>query len=306
MIALTSGDPCGIGPEVVLKAFLASPLALRRQLLVIGNLAVFQRTAHHLRLRLPSWQFVDCPTPGRFTPGKSSRDAGRAALTYLNTALGLWRAGRISGLVTAPVTKWSVAMAQPGFIGHTEYLAEAMRVRDVAMMFISDRLRVSLVTRHVPLGRVPQALTSRRLAVTIRLTDAVLAERFRIRRPRLAVCGLNPHAGEAGRCGSEERDRMIPVLQRLRRDGIRCEGPLAADGLFAGPIPYDAVICAYHDQGLIPFKALARDRGCQLSAGLPLVRTSPDHGSGLDIAGKGLAHPGSMRYALELAARLSR
>ena len=149
-------------------------------------------------------------------------------------------------------------------------------------------------------------MTKTLLHHSIRLTAQGLTAYFGIARPRLALCGLNPHAGEASRT-SEERVVMQPVLRALGRAGIRCEGPFAADGLFARDTrEYDAVICAYHDQGLIPFKMAARDRGCQLSVGLPLVRTSPDHGSALDIAGRGIAEPGSMRYALDLAIRLAR
>ena len=145
------------------------------------------------------------------------------------------------------------------------------------------------------------------LLTTLRLTHQALRTSFGIAHPRLALCGVNPHAGEEARCGEEERTFMRPVLRTLRRQGVMCDGPFAADGFFAGSAArYDAIVCAYHDQGLIPFKMTARDQGCQLSVGLPIVRTSPDHGSALDIAGQGVAHPGSMRYAIELVARLTR
>jgi len=287
---------------------------------VIGDLDVFVRTAHRLKRRLPNWTviprragldarsgrltFLDFRHPKRFTPGRSSAGAGAASLDYIEEAVRLWRRGLIQGLVTAPVTKWAVARVQPRFVGQTEYLARAMGCRGVVMMFVSQRLRVALLTRHLPLRRVPSAITPRLLRSTIRLTHKALATTFRIPRPRLAICGMNPHAGEAGRCGQEERRIMIPVLRALRREGIVCDGPFAADGFFAARARYDAVICSYHDQGLIPFKMAARDAGCQISLGLPIVRTSPDHGSALDIAGKGIADPGSMRYALELATTL--
>ena len=319
VLAITSGDPCGIGPEVILKA-LGSFRSRSVRLVILGDLAVFARTARSLRVRLPSWRvvgrgkvpphgraltFLDCAHPYRFVPGRSSRQAGQAALTYLEAALSLWRAGRIHGLVTAPVTKWAVQRVHRRFVGHTEYLAQAMKAREVAMMFASDRLRVVLLTRHIALRDVARAVDSRLVQRTLRLTARALQRQFGIRRPRIAVCGLNPHAGEGGLFGREEQ-RVLPVIRRLNRRHPVFEGPLAADGLFAQAGRYDAIVCWYHDQGLIPFKMAARDRGCQLTLGLPIVRTSPDHGSALDIAGRGVANPGSMRYALNLAIQLIR
>lgn len=319
-LAVTAGDPCGIGPEVLLKA-LTDPLRLRRTgLVILGDHRVFVQTARRLRLSMPSWRFVgprddltasgdpvlflDLAQSGSFIPGRPSAAAGRAALTYLETAVSLWRRGVIRGLVTAPVTKWAIQRVQHSFIGQTEYLAEAMGATDVAMMFVSRRLTVVLLTRHVPLRHVAYRVNRALIRRTLELTEATLRESFRVPRPRVAVCGLNPHAGEGGLFGSEERRLLLPVVGRLRARGMRIEGPLAADGLFASGRRFDAVVCWYHDQALIPFKLLARDEGCQFSAGLPMVRTSPDHGSALDIAGRGIAHPGSMRYALRLAARL--
>ena len=320
VIAVTSGDPCGIGPEVILNTLSAPASSGPVRCVIIGDHSVFEQTARRLRRRLPPWRvvpagapwplegtrllFLDGNHPGRFLPGRSSATAGRASLAYLDRAVALWRDGRIRALVTAPVTKWAIARSVPSFVGQTEYLAKAMGVRDVVMMFVSDHLRVALLTRHLPLRRVPDAIDRTLLRTTVRLTASALTTQFRLQRPRLALCGLNPHAGEASYVGREEELVMRPVLRALRREGIVCDGPFAADGFFAKRPSYDAVICAYHDQGLIPFKMAARDRGCQLSVGLPIVRTAPDHGSALDIAGRGLADPGSMRYALELAIHL--
>ena len=335
VIAITAGDPCGIGPEVVLKALDGFPRSPRVRLAVIGDSAVFERTAKRLHHHLPPWShlplgppwptswppltLVDCGHPQTFTPGRSSRDAGAVSFAYLDQAVALWRAQCIHALVTAPVTKWAMARVQPTFVGQTEYLARAMRTRAVVMMFVSDRLRVVLLTRHVPLSRVAQAIDQRLLKTTLRMTAHALCWQFGIRHPRLALCGLNPHAGEEARCGKEERDLMRPVLRALRHEGMVCDGPFAADGFFAclprtpslgaerrqATSPrYDAIVCGYHDQGLIPFKMVARDQGAQMSIGLPIVRTSPDHGSALDIAGRGLANPGSMIYALKLAIKL--
>ena len=320
-LALTAGDPGGVGPEVLLKAIAAGPETRRARLVIIGDYAVFEAAARRLHRRLPSWSVLrpEQPLPsGRstllldldhrriFRPGRTSREAGAASMAYLDCAVRLWRDHKIHGLVTAPVTKWAIRQVLPGFVGQTEYLAEATRARDVVMMFVSDRLRVALLTRHLPLRRVAGAINCRLIRRTVRLTARALSQDFHIQRPRLALCGVNPHAGERS-LRSEEQRLMVPVLRAVRREGIRCDGPFAADGFFGSPglASYDAVICAYHDQGLIPFKMAARDRGCQLSAGLPLIRTSPDHGSALDIAGRGIAHPGSMRYAIGLAAQLA-
>ena len=308
MIAITAGDPCGVGPEVILKALRTFRTRPRLPVAVIGDAAVFSRAAARLRSGLPPWvRFIDCGHPDRFLPGRSSRAAGAASLAYLRHAVALWRAGRLCALVTAPVTKWAVQRVDPAFVGHTEYLAAAMHRREVVMLFASETMRVAVVTRHVPLRCVPRAITQPLLRRTLTVTAEGLRDYFRIRRPRLAVCGLNPHAGE-GPSASEERTVFQPAIRALRRRGITCDGPLAADGFFASRPweRYDAVICAYHDQGLIPFKLVARDRGCQMTLGLPIVRTSPDHGSALDIAGQGVAHPGSMAYALRLAIACSR
>lgn len=323
VLAITAGDPCGIGPEVILKALVALSGRLRERLVVIGDLAVFAQTARRLARRLPSWEviraqdvqppatraltFLDCGHPHRFIPGRSSREAGAASLAYLDCAISLWRRQGLQGLVTGPVTKWAIRHVRPSFVGQTEHLARAMGAGEVVMMFVADRLRVVLLTRHIPLRRVSRRIDRRLLQNAVRLTAASLTREFHIRRPTLAICGVNPHAGE-GSSASEEQTVMRPVLRALRRRGVACDGPVSADGLFAahGALRYDAVICGYHDQGLIPFKMAARDRGCQLSVGLPIVRTSPDHGSALDIAGQGIANPGSMRYALGLAVRLAR
>lgn len=321
LIAVTAGDPCGIGPEVLLKALSGRSSIAGARLIVIGDLPVFKATAKRLRLQPPHWPilprdgastgsrepvtFLDCGHRETFSPGHPSAASGKASLSYLDRAIELWREGGIHGLVTGPVTKWTIARTHHGFVGQTERLARAMGRSEVVMMFVSPRLRVALVTRHLPLRRVPSAVSRQALRSALRLTAEGLRRYFKIPRPRLALCGLNPHAGEGARCGVEEETVMKPVLRELRRRGVRCDGPFAADGLFASGHRYDAVVCGYHDQGLIPFKMAARDQGCQLSVGLPIVRTSPDHGSGLDIAGKGIAHPGSMRYALRLAVTLA-
>lgn len=300
-LLVTAGDPCGIGPEVILKALHSN--RSNAPLIVIGTASVFQQAARRLKLPLPT-HFIDVPIRGVLAPGRTSARAGEASAAYLDVAIALIRQGAASGLVTAPVTKWAVQRARGRFEGHTEYFAKAFRVPRVVMMFASERLRVALVTRHVPLRDVPRRLSASLITQTVRIAAESLRRQFRIRHPKLVMCGLNPHAGEAGLLGQEERRVIEPALRACRRQSIRIEGPVAADGLFGSLPRYDAVVCCYHDQGLIPFKLLSRDQGCQVTLGLGFVRTSPDHGSALDIAGKGLADPGSMRYAIRLASRL--
>ncbi len=315
-LVITAGDPSGIGPEVVLKALTHRRLESSR-VLILGDRRVFD--AAHRRLRLPPlrWRMLgagarwteprgvtlqDFGHRHRFRPGHSDRHAGAAAADYLDAAIGLWRHGQLDALVTAPLTKSSVALARRGFTGHTEYLAGATRARHVVMMFVSPHLRVVLLTRHLPLRRVARALTPGDIRVTLQVTVDAMRRQFGLRHPRLVVCGLNPHAGEAGRLGHEEQRLLAPALRAVRR--ARLIGPVAADGYFAAPSEGDAVVCWYHDQGLIPFKMAARDTGCQVTLGLPFVRTSPDHGTALDLAGQGRAHPGSMGYAIDTAQRL--
>lgn len=320
-IAITCGDPCGVGPEVILKALQRLPAAGRlAQLIVIGPPAVFAETARRLHLPLPRWRHVApgarlpakprlllVPSDGQgpFRPGRTSRAAGTSALAALQQAVVLCEQQGVQAIVTAPVTKWAVALAEPGFVGHTEWLAARTHTAHVVMAFVSSRLRVALLTRHVPLAQVGRAISRQEIMRTVRAIDRAF-RRPGGARPRIAVCGVNPHAGEAGRCGTEEQRVMIPAIRALRRAGVRCEGPLAADGLFAQASHYDVIVCAYHDQGLAPFKLVSRDDGCQVTLGLPFVRTSPDHGSALDIAGRGQADPGSMRYALATAINLIR
>lgn len=281
------GDPDGIGPEIIRNALrrMRRPPGVR--LLVIGDRRLFPAS-------MPA-EVLACPAPRR----------SLAPLACLDQAIALARAGQIHAVVTAPITKWKIQRCRPSFQGHTEYLAQAFGVRDAVMMFASDRLRVALLTRHLALRSVSSAVTRRLVKATIAMTHQALRSRFGIAHPRLAICGVNPHAGELERSGVE-RCVIIPALRALRARRIVCDGPFAADGFFGsrGWHAYDAIISPYHDQGLIPFKMLARDQGCQVTLGLPIARTAPDHGSALDIAGRGIANPGSMAYAIHLACQL--
>ncbi len=321
VVVITAGDPSGIGPEVIVKALARSRSGggarpAGATLIVVGDRPVFSQTAKAARQSFPSWvRFLDLGHRDRFVPGRSTPAAGRASLRYLETAMSLMRSGQAQALVTGPLTKRSVEPWAKGFQGQTEWLAHACGASRVVMTFVAGRLRVALVTRHQGLRAVMRSMRPEELRETITVLAEGLRRSFGIARPRLAVCGVNPHAGEGGLFGEEEQRVMCPVLRALQRNGLRVEGPFAADGFFPGFVrrlqsapsaaaPYDAVVCWYHDQGLIPFKLVARDSGCQVSLGLPIIRTAPDHGSALDIAGRGVADPGSMRAAIALAVEL--
>ena len=279
------GDPSGIGPEVVLKALASPKVRGLADFLIIGESIVAKGSA---------------------------RDAaryGKMSIEYIDAALELLAAGKADALVTGPVNKYSVRAAGIGdFQGHTEYLARRTGTKKFAMMFVGKSLKVTLATRHLPLKAVPEELTSGIVYDAIALTYKALAGYFRIKRPRIAVCGLNPHAGEGGAFGDEDKRVVAPAIKKASSLCKNIYGPLPADTVFHDSLNkrYDAVIAMYHDQGLVPFKMLYFDSGVNLTLGLPFIRTSPDHGTAFDIAGKGIADPGSMIEAIRLACRLQR
>lgn len=303
VIGITVGDPGGIGPEVTAKALSRATIRRLARFVVIGDEEVCD---------LPRGGNIDrylvkgTGSAGARV-GRISAANGRAALKYLDAAVSLLKTKRIDGLVTAPVSKEAIMKTDRTFIGHTEYLADAFDSPQVGMMFVSGPLRTIIVTRHIPLKDVPQAVTADAVLAALRLTDRALKKHFRLRRPRIAVCGLNPHAGENGKIGKEEQSVIIPALTRARRAGIAVEGPYAADTLFipARLRDYDCVVAMYHDQGLIPVKTLAFDSVVNLTVGLPFVRTSPAHGTAFNIAGKNTADPASMVAAIRLACELT-
>jgi 4-hydroxythreonine-4-phosphate dehydrogenase len=308
-IAISLGDPAGIGPEVVVRALAERPEA---DLLVFGDPGVLARAAAAVGVAVPAPERVRAVTnigAGDVTPGQPGDASGRAQLAYLTAATDAALAGEVAALVTAPISKEWIARAGFSFPGHTEYLAARAGVREFAMMLAGPVLRVTVATIHVPFRDVPQLLSVDGIASAIWLTAEGLARRFGIARPRVAVAGLNPHAGEAGRFGDEE-DRLVkPAIararQRLAAAGLDAsvDGPLVPDAVFrqAAHGQFDAVVALYHDQGLIPLKLLHFDDGVNITLGLPFVRTSPDHGTAYDIAGTGKARPQSFLAALDLA-----
>ena len=283
-IAITAGDPAGIGPEIAQKA------AADPRVAAVCEPVLFAP-----------------PDPGAFRPGELSAAAGRAAYDAIVRAVEAARAGEVAGIATAPVSKEAFALAGLPWKGHTDLLGVLTGAPEVAMMFESPALRVVLATVHIPLAEVPAALTRDRVVRTIRLTARELP-RFGVPRPRIALAALNPHAGEHGLMGREDGETLAPAVAECRAGGLDVSGPHPADTVFlrAHRGEFDVVVACYHDQGLIPVKLLAFGRAVNVTLGLPIVRTSVDHGTAFDIAGTGRADHGSMVDAVLLAARLAR
>ncbi len=308
-VGITLGDPWGIGPEV-LAAALASP-AVRRacQAVVYGDRATLERAAAIVGVRLPaSLRVVGTgPEPtGAF--GRPPRGGGRLPIAYLEAAVAAARAGEVDALCTAPIHKGLVAAAGFRHTGHTDYLADQLGSSRVVMLLAGPTLRVALATVHVPLRSVPGLLSIPGLTATLGVLERGLRRYFGIAHPRIAVCGLNPHAGEGGLLGNEERTIVAPAVRRAQKAGIRAEGPLPADSLFAQAIRssrWDAILAMTHDQGLGPLKAVDFERAVNVTLGLPLPRTSPDHGVAYDLAGSGRADPTRMIEAVLAAAKMA-
>ena len=307
-LALTLGDPAGIGPEVVLKA-LADPDRPAASFVLYGPAAALDDRARRFGLKSPGAlgvEVVDIPLDGPVPLGRTSAAGGRAAARAVLRAAEDAMARRVDAIVTAPLNKESLHAAGYPWPGHTEMLAEAAGAPDVAMMFVGGTLRVALLTIHRALRTVPDAVTGGEVRRVVRLVHRELP-RFGSARARIAVCGLNPHAGEGGLFGTEERDVIGPAVDSLRGEGIDVSGPFPADSLFvrASRGEFDAVIAGYHDQGLIPVKLLAFGHAVNVTIGLPFVRTSVDHGTGFDIVEKGTAEGRSLVEAMKVAVLLA-
>ena len=320
-LAVSIGDPAGIGPEIIIKAWerreveglapffaVGSSEAIRAvwqgPLQIIGDPA---EAVNVFRAALPLIR-VDGPTS--VTPGSADMDGARNSLDALELSVGLTRSGAAAGLVTGPVSKTQLYGAGFTHAGQTEFIAERCGVSSelVAMMLVGPTLRTVPVTVHIPLREVPEALTTERVVAKGRAACRGLQRQFGIEQPRIAVAGLNPHAGEDGAMGRDEIEVIIPAIERLREEGFDVSGPFPADTLFHARQRqnYDAALCMYHDQALIPLKTLHFDEGVNMTLGLPIVRTSPDHGTAFEIAGQNRAHPGAMIAALKTAADASR
>ncbi|SPH18058.1 4-hydroxythreonine-4-phosphate dehydrogenase [Defluviimonas aquaemixtae] len=315
-IALTCGEPAGIGPEIAVKArarlgqdvpffWIGAPRHLPAGT-AIREIDDPAEAAAVPTALLPVIAH-DFPAPAR--PGLPAPENAAAVIETIARAVDFVRDGAASAICTAPIHKKALKDgAGFGFPGHTEYLAHLAGTERVAMMLACDELKVVPATIHIPLTEVPRALTEEVLETAIRLTHAGLRRDFAVAEPRLAVAGLNPHAGEEGAMGDEEIRLIRPLLDRLRAEGMTISGPHSADTMFhpAARARYDAAICMYHDQALIPIKTIDFAGGVNVTLGLPFVRTSPDHGTALDIAGRGAADPSSLIAALQLARDMAR
>jgi 4-hydroxythreonine-4-phosphate dehydrogenase len=300
-IAVTTGEPAGIGPELA-AALLGEPWPAR--IVLVGDRDLL---AHRSGRPVAEANLLHVPLAVPSMPGRLETANARYVLALLDAALEGCASGRFDAIVTAPVHKGVINDAGVPFTGHTEYLAERTGAPLPVMMLTGGGLRVALATTHLPLSAVSAALTGERLATVLRILDADLRGKFGIAAPRILVCGLNPHAGEGGHLGREEVEVIEPTLRALQAEGLQLTGPVPADTAFlperlAG---HDAVLAMYHDQGLPVLKRAAFGHGVNVTLGLPVIRTSVDHGTALDLAGTGRADPGSLREALRLAIELS-
>jgi 4-phospho-D-threonate 3-dehydrogenase / 4-phospho-D-erythronate 3-dehydrogenase len=323
VIAVTMGDPRGIGPEVVVKAL--NRAAIRRACtpLVLGDAGILRATIDRLHFRLEVEEIGERIPEGKpevlsilplsqlasaLNPmGISAEEGGRASFLYIEKAGQMVMAGQVDGISTAPVSKEAISGAGIPFRGHTEYLAEISSTKEFVMMLAGKRLKVALVTTHLPLGEVAQALQEEKIFSVIVITGVGLQKYFHRPNPRIAVAAFNPHAGEGGLFGREE-EIIGRAIQKASAEGFLVSGPWPADSLFfrAKNGEFDAVVCMYHDQALIPLKLLHFESAVNVTLGLPFVRTSVDHGVALDIAGRGVASSRSMEEAILLAARMAK
>jgi 4-hydroxythreonine-4-phosphate dehydrogenase len=323
IIAITMGDPAGVGPEIVAKALARDDVWSCCRPLVVGDAGVLAQAVALLAAPLTFHPIADVAEarfdrdapdvldlhnvdPTALQPGQVSANAGRAAVDCVERAVALAQAGQVDAIATGPINKAALQAAGVPYIGHTELLAALTGEERVTTMLATPGLRVVHVTRHVPLREVAALITHARVLETIRLTDAGLRG-IGIPRPRLAVAALNPHGGDEGLLGREEIEAIGPAVEAARADGIDAHGPIPADSVFFRAIrgEFDAVVAMYHDQGHIPVKTHGFERSVTVTLGLPIVRTSVDHGTAFDIAWKGLASEESLVEAIRLAARLA-
>lgn len=325
LLGITMGDPAGIGPEVIAKALAGSALRRLCRPLVIGSVPVMERTISSLKLKLrvvpvaghdavPSraglvaiLDPLDSPL-GRFTVGAAAPETGAASVAFIKKAVRLAEVGCIDAIVTAPINKEAINMAGCRYPGHTELLADLTNSPESGMMIVGGPLKIMFVTTHVAIKELPAILTQARIEKAIRLAHRALKELFHIPKPKIGVAALNPHAGEHGLFGDEEATAIGPAARVAQAQGIRASDPLPADTLFgkAARGDFDGVVAMYHDQGLIPLKLVAFGACVNLTVGLPIIRSSVDHGTAYDIAGKGIADHGSLLEAIKLSAKLAR
>ncbi|MDX1638434.1 MAG: 4-hydroxythreonine-4-phosphate dehydrogenase PdxA [Balneolaceae bacterium] len=321
-IAISIGDYNGIGPEVVLKTLYQAGSSDHSTPVIVGHPRIidFYRKELDLPLQYSTVQSAVAIKDGKINvlqcipaemidiqPGIITAEAGRAAMMAVEQALELCRAGTADAMVTASISKEAVNLAGYSIPGHTEFLAEKTGTDDFIMMMVNEDLRIGLLTTHLPLAEAAGCVSKNRVVRYIGIINRSLTNDFCISTPRIAVLGLNPHAGDGGMIGREEIDEITPAVKEARSQGIRVEGPFPVDGFFGKRSyrEFDGILAMYHDQGLIPFKTLSFGTGVNVTAGLPIIRTSPDHGTAFDIAGQGKADPESFRQAYRLALQLA-
>jgi len=323
-IGITMGDPVGIGAEIIAKALAEESVWRVCTPLVLGDAGVMRKALTLVDSPLSLGIVRDAETlvaeektltlmalsalgPDECAHGKPNKHAGKAMVSYIRKGVRLALEGKIDAVVTCPINKRAMALAGFPYPGHTELLVEMTKAAEYAMMLAGEKLKVVLVTIHCPLKQVPGILTSAKILSAIRLGHAALKKFFGKRKPTLAVAALNPHAGESGLFGEEEEGIIEPAVRSARREKIDVSGPLAADSLFfhAARGAYDTVVCMYHDQGLIPLKLLHFEDAVNVTLGLPIIRTSVDHGTAYDIAGLGKANPQSLINAIKLAVQMA-
>ena len=324
IIGITMGDPVGIGPEIIIKALVSGRLCDCCRPVVLGDVVIMQREIS--RLSLPV-KLDEIRSPQHISStaevlsiiavsqlnadivrcGQPTHETGRAMASYIVHAVGLATEQIIDAIVTAPINKKSLRDAGYDYPGHTEMLAGLTDTKDVVMMLAGEKLRVVLVTIHCSVSQIPQLLDPDKILRTILITHKSLKKYFSIDSPRVAIAALNPHAGENGLFGREEIDLITPAIKQAQNKGVDASGPYPSDTLFyqAAQGKYDVVVCMYHDQGLIPLKLLHFDDGVNVTLGLPIIRTSVDHGTAYDIVGKGIASPESLISAVKMAAQMA-
>lgn len=310
-IGITMGDPTGVGPEITLKAISSPKIRRLCNPVVFGDEGILKFSISNFQFSISNLKVINLShlNPRRLKPGKPDIACARAVISYIKKGVEMALAGKLDAIVTGPINKEAINRAGFKFPGHTEFLAHLTKTKDYAMMLYGKTLKVVVVTIHEPIKRVPHLLTMETVFDTIKITDEGLRRYFGLNRPRIAVAGLNPHAGEGGLFGDEEKGIILLAIKKARRLGIDASGPHPPDTVFYRVVKgneFDAVVCMYHDQGLIPFKLLHFDDGVNVTLGLPIVRTSVDHGTGYDIAWKGVANPRSMIAAIEMAVEMVR
>ncbi len=322
-VAITMGDPAGVGPEIIIKMFQDQSIFDFSCPLVIGDAIFLKKMSLKLASDL-SITPISSPEEGAFVPGsidvldlknipdeinvgQPSAVGGKTSVEYIRTAANLALDHKVSAITTAPINKKSIHLSGFGWPGHTEMLADFTKTKDVALMLTGDALRVVIVTTHIPLNKVWENISYEQIKTTINLTHNWLVEHI-TESPKIAVTGLNPHCGDGGIFGDEELTKIIPAVDTSKNEGINVIGPFSADALFAKfkSNRYDAVVTMYHDQGMIPVKMANKGTAVNVTIGLPIIRTSVDHGTAFDIAGKGCASPESLKLAVQSAAQFTK